>query len=218
MASVPEGIKTAIPGHSSVPSGLISCDTWRWLTIDSFDNFYLQGRSQHKLNSISYFTESHLLLSYVHPRVRKQLHPVLWLEKESLKKDDKNNNKHFTNTSGWLLTYKKKTDDDSIERRKRRHATLERKRELEPRYDPQLFLGWLLRTRQFFLSLVTIPEVFAKVNFSQRRMGGWRCYPCNSCKERKQIKRINIWIWIIKFCTLYKLIESSLLSLSRAEF
>ena len=108
MASVPEGTQTAIPGHSSVPSGLISCDTWRWLTIDSFDNFYLQGRFQHKLNSISYFIESHLLLSYVHPRVWKQFHPVLWLEKESLKKDDKNNNKHFTNTRGWPLTYKKK--------------------------------------------------------------------------------------------------------------
>ena len=100
-ASVPEGIQTAIPGHSSVPPGLISCDTLRWLTTDSFDNFYLQGRSQHKLNSISYFIESHLLLSYVHPRVRKQLHPVLWLEKQSLKKDDKNSNKHFTNTCGW---------------------------------------------------------------------------------------------------------------------
>ena len=94
MASVPEGIKTAIPGHSSVPSGLFSCNTGRWLTwltIDSFDNFYLQERSQQKLNSISYFIESHLLLSYVHPRVWKQLHPVLWLEKQSLKKDDKNN-------------------------------------------------------------------------------------------------------------------------------
>ena len=77
MVSVPEGIQTAIPGHSSVHSGLISCDTWRGLTIDSFDNSYLQGRSQHKLNSISYFIESHLLLSYVHPGVRKQLHPVL---------------------------------------------------------------------------------------------------------------------------------------------
>ena len=108
MASVPEGIQTAIPGHSSVPSGLISCDTWRWLTIDIFDNYYLQGRSQHKLNSILCFIESHLLLSYVHPRVRKQFHPVLWLEKESLKKDDKNNNKHFTNTCGWPLTYKKR--------------------------------------------------------------------------------------------------------------
>ena len=27
MASVPEGIQTAIPGHSSVPLGLISGDT-----------------------------------------------------------------------------------------------------------------------------------------------------------------------------------------------
>lgn len=181
MASVPEGIQTAIPGHSSVPSGLISCDTLRWLTTDSFDNFYLQGCSQHKLNSISYFIESHLLLSYVHPRVRKQLHPVLWLEKQSLKKDDKNNNKHFTNTCGWPLTYKRKTDDDSIERRNRRHAILERKRELEPRYDPQWFLG---------LSLVIIPEVFAKVDFSLKRMGRWRFYPCNSCKERKEINQI----------------------------
>ena len=86
MASVPEGVQTAIPGHSSIPLGLISRDTWRWLTIDSFDNFYLQGRSQHKLNSISYFIESHLLLSYVHPGVRKQLHPVLWLEKTVIKK------------------------------------------------------------------------------------------------------------------------------------
>ena len=86
MTSVPKRIQTAIPGHSSVPLGLISGDTWRWLTIDSFDNFYLQGRSQHKLNSISYFIESHLLLSYVHPGVRKQLHPVLWLEKTVIKK------------------------------------------------------------------------------------------------------------------------------------
>ena len=202
MASVPEGIQTPIPGHSSVLSGLISCDTWRWLTIDSFDNFYLQGRSQRKLNSISYFIESHLLLSYVHPRVRKQLHPVLWLEKESLKKDDKNNNKHFTNTCGWPLTYKQKTDDDSMERRNRWPATLERKGNWSRDMTRNCFWDgyW---GRAIFLSLVTIPEVFAKVNFSQRRMGGWRCYPFNSCKERKQIKRTNIWIWIIKFCTLY---------------
>ena len=47
------------------------------------------------------------------------------------------------------MTYKRKTDDDSIERRNRRHAILERTRELEPRYDPQWFLG---------LSLVIIPD------------------------------------------------------------
>lgn len=181
MASVPEGIQTAIPGHSSVPSGLISCDTLRWLTTDSFDNFYLQGCSQHKLNSISYFIESHLLLSYVHPRVRKQLHPVLWLKKQSLKKDDKTTTSTLLTRVDGLRLIKKKTDDDSIERRNRRHAILERKRELEPRYDPQWFLG---------LSLVIIPEVLAKVDFSLKRMGRWRFYPCNSCKERKEINQI----------------------------
>ena len=49
-------------------------------------------------------------------------------------------------------------------------ATLETRRELEPKYLPQLFLGSLLETRllaigQYFsLSLATVPEVFAKVN------------------------------------------------------
>ena len=50
-------------------------------------------------------------------------------------------------------------------------ATLERA--LEPKCVPQLFLGSLLWTRWssvshfFYLSLVTIPEVFAKVNSTQ---------------------------------------------------
>ena len=50
-------------------------------------------------------------------------------------------------------------------------ATLERA--LEPKCVPQLFLGSLLWTRRssvshfFYLSLVTIPEVFAKVNSTQ---------------------------------------------------
>ena len=44
---------------------------------------------------------------------------------------------------------------------------------MEPKCIPQLFLGWLLGTRwsaigQFFsLSLVTVPEVFAKENSAQ---------------------------------------------------
>ena len=52
-------------------------------------------------------------------------------------------------------------------------ATLETKRELEPKCVPQLFPGSLLGMRRsaigqfFFLSLVTIPEVFAKVNSAQ---------------------------------------------------
>ena len=79
------------------------------------------------------------------------------------------------------MTYKKKTDDDSIERRNRLHATLIRKRGLEPRYDTQWFLGF---------SPVIIPEVFAKVDFSLKRMARWRFYPCNSCKERKEINQI----------------------------
>ena len=46
-------------------------------------------------------------------------------------------------------------------------------KELEPKYLPQLFLGSLLVTRRsaigqiFFLSLVTVPEVFAWVNSAQ---------------------------------------------------
>ena len=49
-------------------------------------------------------------------------------------------------------------------------ATLERRKELEPKCAPQLILGSLLMTRrsaigQFFSqSLETVPEVFAKVN------------------------------------------------------
>ena len=52
-------------------------------------------------------------------------------------------------------------------------ATVETRRELEPNCVAQLFLGWLLGTRwsaigQFFsLSLVTFPEVFAKVTSAQ---------------------------------------------------
>ena len=44
-------------------------------------------------------------------------------------------------------------------------AILETKRELEPRCVPQLFLGLLLGMRQsaFSLSLVTVPEVYAKL-------------------------------------------------------
>ena len=50
-------------------------------------------------------------------------------------------------------------------------ATLETRRELEPKCVPQLFLGSLLETRQsaighFPPSLVTVPEVFAKVNLA----------------------------------------------------
>ena len=46
-------------------------------------------------------------------------------------------------------------------------------RKLEPRCVPQLFLGWLLGTRQWaigqlvFLTLITVPDVFAKVNSAQ---------------------------------------------------
>ena len=52
-------------------------------------------------------------------------------------------------------------------------ATVETRRELEPNCVPQLFLGWLLGTRRsaighfFSLSLVTLPEVFAKVISAQ---------------------------------------------------
>ena len=52
-------------------------------------------------------------------------------------------------------------------------ATVETRRELEPNCVPQLFLGWLLGTRRsaighfFSLSLVTLPEVFAKVTSAQ---------------------------------------------------
>ena len=52
-------------------------------------------------------------------------------------------------------------------------AILETRGELEPKCVPQLFLGSLLRTRWsaigqiFSTSLVTVPEVFAKVNSSQ---------------------------------------------------
>ena len=52
-------------------------------------------------------------------------------------------------------------------------ATLETKKELEPKCVLQLFLGSLLGMRRsaigqfFFLSLVTIPEAFAKVNSAQ---------------------------------------------------
>ena len=46
------------------------------------------------------------------------------------------------------MTYiKKKTDDDSVERKNRRHATLERKRGLEPRYDPD---GMVTEDEPFF--------------------------------------------------------------------
>ena len=47
------------------------------------------------------------------------------------------------------------------------------RRELEPKGVPQLFMGLLLRTRwsaigHFFpVSLETVPEVFAKVNWAQ---------------------------------------------------
>ena len=52
-------------------------------------------------------------------------------------------------------------------------VTLETKRELEPKCLPQLFLGSLLETRrsaigQFLcLSLLTVPEVFAKIYSTQ---------------------------------------------------
>ena len=205
MASVPEEIQTAIPGHSSVPSRLISCDTWRWLAIDYFNNFYLQGRSQHNFIESHWISPVAELCSSTSPEATPSR---TMIKTRVIKKGWQNNSKHFTNTCGWPLANKKKTDDDSIKRRNRRRATLERKRELEPRYDPQLFLGWL----------VTTPEVFAKVNSAQQRRGGWKCYQCNFNKERRQIKRIKIWIWITKFWTLHKLTASSLLSLSRAKF
>ena len=51
-------------------------------------------------------------------------------------------------------------------------ATLETRKELEPKYVPKLFLGsiregggrWSAIGQLFFPSLVTVPEVFAKVN------------------------------------------------------
>jgi len=49
-------------------------------------------------------------------------------------------------------------------------ATLETRKELEPKYVPQLLLGSLLGARRsaigqlFFPYVVTVPEVFAKVN------------------------------------------------------
>ena len=52
-------------------------------------------------------------------------------------------------------------------------ATLETRRELEPKCVPQLFLGWLREMRRsaighlFPLSLATISEVFAKVYSAQ---------------------------------------------------
>ena len=57
--------------------------------------------------------------------------------------------------------------------RKFSYSSLEMRRNLEPKCIPQLFLGSLVETRrsaigQFFsLSLVTVPEVFAKVNSVQ---------------------------------------------------
>ena len=60
-----------------------------------------------------------------------------------------------------------------INLRKCSYSTLETRRELRPKCIQQLFVESLLETRQsaigqfFPLSLVTVPEVFEKVNFVQ---------------------------------------------------